>query len=129
MKFFVITATGFLILSFALFIGSCKKETNCKAVVKCVNASGQPVSGASVYLYAPVQTYSGSSTKTYTGDVTASGTTDAGGSVSFTFKLPATFNISAKASVDSTTISNQNEEAVIKLEEGKTVDKTVTLNP
>jgi len=127
MKFFVITVTGFLILSFVLFIGSCKKETDCKAVVKCVNTSGVPVSGASVYLYAPVKTYSGSSTVTYTGDVTASGTTDAGGSVSFTFKLPATFNIRAKASVDTVPISS--DEAVIKLEEGKTIDKTITLKP
>lgn len=125
MKSFVLTIAGLFILSVSIFTLSCKKETDCKAVIKCVDVNGFAVSGAHVYLYAPVKTYTGTSVTTQTADVTASGTTDGTGTVSFLFKLPATFDIDATATLDSTAISNKG--GVIKLEAGKTVDKTVTL--
>jgi hypothetical protein len=61
---------------------------------------------------------------TFTADVKASGTTDAGGQVNFTFKLPAIYDIKATVTSGTRTITGT---SIIKLEEGKTVSKTVTL--
>jgi len=102
------------------FYVSCNKNTTCKVNVKCVNAkSGAPVSGADVKLYAPVKTASGG---TVEADVKATGTTDANGIVSFTFKLPAIFNIKAVKASDSLVGTG-----MVTLEEGKTVEATVQM--
>lgn len=99
----------------------CQKDTSCKAVVTCLDSIGSPVPDAYVYLYAPVKSADGKTT--YTGDITASGNTDKDGTIQFTFELPAIFDIKATA-VTSKSITGT---GVIKLEEGNTVNKTLTL--
>lgn len=113
----------FLILFSAVMMleSGCQKDTTCKAVVTCIDSTGSPVQDAYVYLYAPVKSADGKTT--YTGDITASGNTDSDGSIQFSFELPAIFDVKATA-VRSKTLTGT---AVIKLEEGSTVDKTVTL--
>lgn len=125
MKPFLLLLSGFLI-SFLIFTNtSCRKVTDCKAVVHCVDSTGVAISGAYVQLYANVKDPNDpKGTTTYTGDVKADGTTDGAGQVKFTFKLPAIFDIKATAAVGSKTISGT---SIIKLEEGKSVEKTVTL--
>ncbi len=113
---------GGLILSVAICLVyySCNKNTTSKVNVKCVNYStGGAVSSANVKLYAPVKTASGG---TVTADVKAEGTTDGNGVVSFTFKLPAIFNIQAVKTSDSLAGTG-----IVTLEEGKTVESTVQM--
>lgn len=118
-----------LMVSFNYFFISCEKNTDCKATVKCVDANGSPVQNAAVQLYANVKTSNGG---TVVADLKANGVSDGGGTVSFVFKLPAIYDIVASMTVantgtvgpaTSTLIGN----SIIKLEEGKTVEKTVTL--
>lgn len=108
------------IIACSLIDISCNKDTTCKVNVKCIQASsGAPVSGADVKLYAPIKTTSGS---TVTADVKAEGTTNADGVVSFNFKLPAIFNISATRVGDSLSGTG-----LVTLEAGKTVDAVVQM--
>lgn len=125
MKSFLLLFSGFLI-SFLAFTGtSCRKETDCKATVKCVDSTGAIVSNAYVQLYAVVKDPNDpKGSTTYTADVKASGNTDGGGEVKFVFKLPAIYDIKATTSVGTRTITGT---SIIKLEEGKSVSKTVTL--
>jgi hypothetical protein len=104
-----------------LFITSCKKNTDCVAIVICNDSTGTGIGGAQVYLYANVKT---PNQGTITADIRASGVTDETGRVSFTFKLPAIYDITALKTISAKTYSAV---SIIKLEEGKTIDKTVTL--
>jgi hypothetical protein len=117
-----IFAIGFLCVT------SCKKNTDCVGVVICNDSTGTGISGAQVYLYANVKTPVGG---TITADIRASGVTDEAGRVSFTFKLPAIYDIMAIKSVAATSTASAAKTysaiSIIKLEEGKTIDKTVTL--
>lgn len=81
-----------------------------------------PVADASVLLYAQVKSPDGQTT--YTADLQASGNTGGDGQVQFTFKLPAIYDIRATKVVGTKTITGV---GIIKLEEGKNVDKTLTL--
>lgn len=115
-----------LMLSMSYFFISCDKNTDCKASIKCVDDGGAPVQNAAVQLYANVKTSSGG---TVVADIKANGTTDAGGMVSFVFKLPAIYDIVAKtvttnSASASVTLTGT---GIIKLEEGKTVEKVVTI--
>jgi stress response protein SCP2 len=101
---------------------SCEKETDCKAVVTCVDSVGTPVNNADVILYALVKSPDGKTT--YTADVKAQGFTEGDGTVNFTFKLPAIYDIKATATVATRTLTGI---GIIKLEEGKTIEKTVTM--
>jgi hypothetical protein len=101
---------------------SCRKETDCKATIRCIDSVGNSVGSVDVLLYAPVKSPDGKTT--YTGDVTANGTTDGSGEVRFTFKLPAIYDIKATLATGTRTY---NGVGIIKLEEGKSVDKTVTM--
>jgi hypothetical protein len=110
----------FILAVVTLIHFSCNKDKTCKVNVKCVNATtGAAVGGANVKLYAPVKTTSGG---TVVADVKAEGTTNSDGIVSFTFKLPAIFNIQAVKASDS--LSGK---GIVTLEEGKTVDATVQM--
>ena len=125
MKPLVVIVAGFILSCFFLTGTSCQKNTDCKATVTCVDSSG-PVSNANVLLYATIKTSQGG---TVTADLKAQGTTDEGGSVRFTFKLPAIYDIRA---TKVTTLSGTGTRTlvgtgIIKLEEGKASDKTVTL--
>lgn len=122
MKPILLLLTGFLLSGILFNFSSCRKETDCKAVVRCVDSVGNSVGSAEVLLYAPVKSPDGKTT--YTGDVTATGTTDGSGEVRFTFKLPAIYDIKATLATGTRTY---NGVGIIKLEEGKTVDKTVTM--
>ncbi len=105
----------------ALTVSSCDKKTDCKANVTVVDASGASAANIPVLLFATVKT---SQSNTVTADLKAEGVTDASGQVSFTFKLPAIYDIRATKVENSTTLVAT---GIIKLEEGKGVDKTVTL--
>jgi hypothetical protein len=105
-----VISLGFLIVAFS----ACQKKTNCQANVVCNDAQGKPMNGVEVRLFANVK--SGSTTRV--ADVKATGITDQNGKVSFVFKLPAIFDVTA--SVGTATTST-----LIKLEEGKTTEKIV----
>ena len=101
-------------LSLVLLIGSsCNKNTACGASVVCKDANGEPVKGATVLLYANIK-------PNVDGDVKAQGVTDENGKVAFVFKLPAIFDVRA-------TVNSKKATGIIKLEEGKTVEKIVVL--
>lgn len=115
-----------------LFI-SCKKNTECKANILVVDQGGVGVSEADVLLYAVVKTSNGS---TVTADLKASGKTDGGGNISFTFKLPAIYDIAASKVVQTPSSTTNGTimvtqtltgTGIIKLEEGKGVSKTVII--
>lgn len=125
MRPFLLLISGFLISCFIFTGTSCRKETDCKAVVKCTDSTGNAVGNAYVQLYAIVKDPSDpKGIATYTADVKANGTTDSGGEVRFTFKLPAIYDIKATAVLGKKNIVGT---SIIKLEEGKSVSKTVTL--
>ena len=111
--------TFFIAFGLITVFTNCQKKTDCQATIICNDAQGKPVSNANVRLFANVKT--GTPPVTRTGDVQASGTTDQNGKVTFIFKLPAIFDVNA--AVGTSTAST-----IIKLEEGKTSEKTVQLN-
>lgn len=121
MKPLFIIVGGFLLACLLLTGTSCQKNTDCKATVNVVDSTGVPVNNAKVLLYATIKTAQGG---TVTADLKANGTTDGGGQVKFTFKLPAIYDIRATMVVATRTLTGT---GIIKLEEGKGTDKTVTL--
>lgn len=123
MKQIAIILAGFLISTFALTNISCQKNTDCVATINCVDSLGVPVNNAAVLLYATIKTSGGG---TVTADLKANATTDAGGQVKFTFKLPAIYDIRATAVLTAPTKTIVGT-GIIKLEEGKGSEKTVTL--
>ncbi len=116
----IFVAVAILAVGF-LFITSCKKNTDCVANIVCNDSTGVGMSGATVYLYANVKTPVGG---TITADIRATGVTDGGGRVSFTFKLPAIYDVKALRTVGSASMVGI---SIIKLEEGKAVEKTVVV--
>ena len=104
-----------------LFITSCKKNTDCIANIICNDSTGVGMGGATVYLYANVKT---PNSGTITADLRATGVTDGTGRISFTFKLPAIYDVKALKTVGSASMQGI---SIIKLEEGKAVDKTVVV--
>ena len=112
----IISAIGAFGLLF-LTNTSCQKKTDCIGVVNCIDTLGAPKGGVDVRLFANVKTTTGG---TVTADLKANAVTGADGSVSFTFKLPAIYDIKI-------TSGSYTTASIIKLEEGKTVDKTVTV--
>ena len=121
MKNKVIVPFIVLMLSLNYFFISCDKNTDCKATVKCVDGNGDAVANAAVKLFANVKT---AQNTTVIADLKANGVTDGGGSVSFVFKLPAIYDIKASLTLGTKTYTGA---SIIKLEEGKSVSKTVTL--
>jgi hypothetical protein len=122
MKQIVSLATGISLFALMFSGASCQKETDCKAVVRCFDTLSQKVAEANVLLYALVKSPDGKTT--YTADVKAEGTTNSDGEVSFVFKLPAIYDIKATKVVGTRTLTGL---GIIKLEEGNTVEKEVTL--
>ncbi|MCX8080502.1 MAG: carboxypeptidase-like regulatory domain-containing protein [Bacteroidia bacterium] len=132
MKYITSILLVFMICGNCYFI-SCKKNTECKANITVVDQGGVGVAGASVQLFAVVKTASGS---TVTADLKASGETDGGGNVRFTFKLPAIYDIAASKVVNTPSSTPTGTimvtqtltgTGIIKLEEGKGVSKTVVI--
>ncbi|MBK9285914.1 MAG: hypothetical protein IPM51_16585 [Sphingobacteriaceae bacterium] len=121
MKPLLLIVAGFL-LSCMLFTNTaCRKKTDCVATVHCVDSSGNSFGNVNVQLFAIVRTSNGG---TVVADVKASGDTDADGKVKFTFKLPAIYDIRATTKIGTKTY---NGTGIIKLEEGETVEKAVTV--
>jgi hypothetical protein len=108
---FKILSTALLASAFAFT--ACNKNTECKANIKCQDKNGAPVKGAEVLLYANIK-------PGVDGDIKAHGVTDDNGKVSFVFKLPAIFDVKAAVSTKTAT-------GMIKLEEGKTSEETLTV--
>ena len=96
---------------------SCQKKTDCIAIVNCVDTLGAPKGGVDVRLFANVKTTTGG---TVTADLKANAITGSDKQASFTFKLPAIYDIKC-------TSGSYTTASIIKLEEGKSVDKTVTI--
>lgn len=104
-------------LTVLVFNSSCEKKTDCKLIIKTHDTYGNVKAGATVKLYANVKTASGS---TVEADLKAEGVSDGGGSSTYTFKLPAILDVKA--------VSDTLEGiGIVKLEEGKTVEKIVVL--
>lgn len=125
MRSFLLITSCIFLLSLAFTSTSCQKETDCTARVKCVDSVGHAVSNANVLLYAQIKDPKDpKSQNTYTADIKATGTTDGAGETQFVFQLPAILDIKATGTIGTKTITGN---GIIKLEEGKTVEKTVTL--
>jgi hypothetical protein len=125
MKPLLMLLSGFVISGLIFTSTSCQKQTDCQAVVICTDSVGTALGNTYVQLYALVKDPTDpKGTATFTADVKANGTTDGGGQVKFTFKLPAIYDIKATCVVGTKTVTGA---SIIKLEEGKSVSKTVTL--
>lgn len=110
--------TTIIALAFILGVStSCQKNTDCKLTITTVDSVGNYLPNATVKLYANVKTSTGS---TVEADLKAEGVSDGSGKSVYTFKLPAILDIKA-------TFGNKSGVGIIKLEEGKTVEKTVTV--
>ena len=111
---------SYLALSFLIvgFTASCEKKTDCKLTVNTVNAAGSPIANIKVKLYANVKTSSGS---TVEADLKAEGVSDGSGKSTYSFKLPAILDIKAIGT------NSMVGTGIIKLEEGKSVEKTVVV--
>jgi hypothetical protein len=96
---------------------SCVKQTDCKLTVTTVDSAGNKLGSAIVKLYANVKTQSGT---TVEADLKAEGVSDSQGSSIYTFKLPAILDVKA-------VLGNKVGTGIIKLEEGKSVEKTITV--
>jgi len=124
MKHIALIFAGFLISGFVFTYSSCKKkDTDCIARVICVDSTGAAMPNANVLLYAAVKSATNPSA-TYTADLKADGATASDGSVKFTFEFPAIFDVLATTVVGTKTLTGK---SIIKLEEGKTTEKTVTV--
>lgn len=121
MKSVIRFVCSLLLILLVGLLGSCQKETDCVAVIKCQDSLGRAVGNATVFLYAKVKNSAG---VTYTADITATSPSDDAGEVRFTFKLPAIYDIEATKSSGTKSIKGI---GIIKLEEGNTVEKIVTL--
>jgi hypothetical protein len=125
MKSFLLLFSALIISGFIFTGTSCRKETDCKATVKCIDSLGNVAGNATIQLYALVKDPNDpKGTTTFTADVQAQGVTDAGGEVKFTFKLPAIYDIKATMILGAKTYTGA---SILKLEEGKSVSKTVTV--
>lgn len=125
MKSFLLLFSALIISGFIFTNTSCRKETDCKATVKCIDSLGNAAGNATIQLYALVKDPNDpKGTNTFTADVQAQGVTDAGGEVKFTFKLPAIYDIKATMILGAKTYTGA---SILKLEEGKSVSKTVTV--
>ena len=111
----------FLLVIFAfafVFSFSCKRNKDCDVVLNIIDGvTSAPVANCTVHMYPP-PTSSNLSIQDQTG------VTDASGSVTFTFKLPAILQADCTPPTTSTLNSGG---ALVKLEEGKQVIKTIKL--
>lgn len=87
------------------------------ASIICKDANGMLMRGAYIQLFAYVKD---AQNGILTADVRATGITDQNGKVTFTFKLPAIFDIKASK-------GNLTGTGIVKLEEGNGVEKAVII--
>lgn len=103
---------------------SCKEEDlTCTAVIKVVRSIGGPAPSAKVEITSKYGKENGvlDTTNQMLRPPDNTKITDANGEVTYTFKFPAILDVKV------THISYGSAEDLIKLEEGKTVSKTITL--
>lgn len=112
--FFGLLISGLVILT---TISSCEKKTDCKLTVKTVDSAGVPLANVDIKIYANVKTASGA---TVEADLKATGVSDASGLSNYTFKLPAILDVKG-------VVGNKSGLGIIKLEEGKSVEKIITV--
>ncbi len=111
--------TKILIAAMALMmVSACQKKTDCTASITINDQDGLPMQGVDVRLFANVKTIPNDGI--VTADLKANGITDETGRVFFTFKLPAIYDIKAFKGKDTI-------RGIIKLEEGKTVNKSLEI--
>ena len=123
MKHLLLLFSGLLLTGVLFTTASCHKNTDCKARVKVLyDSTGTPAPGAHVLLFAQVKITDGKPPAI--GDVKAEGNTGGDGTVEFIFELPAIFDVHATQMFGATSYSSA---GIIKLEEGETVEKTLTL--
>ncbi len=109
-----IAALSFGILT--VFINtSCEKNTDCKLTIITVDSANRILPNAKIKLFANVKTSTGA---TVEADLKAEGVSDGSGQSTYTFKLPSILDIKA-------TLGNKSGVGIIKLEEGKSVEKTI----
>ena len=98
---------------------SCEKKTDCGVTITVQNASGVPLSGATVELSTTVKNpqppYG-----TVDADLKTNGVTDANGKVTFTFKLPAVLDVKAE-------LEGKGGTGIIKLEIGEKIEKVIII--
>ena len=100
-----------------MIFSACQKKTDCTATVTCNDEDGLPLKGADVRLFANVKMEKKGTVKA---DLKANGITDETGRVFFNFKLPAIYDIEVISGTDTLI-------GIIKLEEGKTVNKSFAI--
>ncbi len=110
----VILCAVFAFVLLATTHTSCKKDQNCYATLTVVDTLNAPVQAATVKLNCQQCNPPGSLQE-------QTGTTDASGKVSFTFRLPAILDVYITHPL------HQPFQGILKLEEGKTVEKTYTV--
>lgn len=110
---FPILATVALILGST--VTSCKKDTECTAVITVLDTAGAPVAGASIRVYSTL-----ASTKDQLQEQTL--ISDTKGSATFVFKYQAILDIAA---TNSTLFPGDTAKGLVKLEPGETVKEEV----
>jgi hypothetical protein len=120
-------ALSFSVLVFAgtiIFSASCKKNKDSDVIITVMDGTQNvPVASATVHIYPPPSQPPPSGSSNLSGQDQTS-ITDAAGTVSFTFKLPAIL----QADVTPPPLSGLSPaSALVKLEEGKQVSKTIKL--
>lgn len=123
-SYYILTFAFGVISFFSLlfYSSSCKKNKDCKATITVTDAStGAPVLNVAVTMAPSQSAPQGNLTIQ-----TQTGTTDGSGSVSFTFTLPAILEASVTPPAPYTTCTTC--PALVKLEEGKTVTKSIKVN-
>jgi hypothetical protein len=113
----------FLLSGFFFGLSSCQKDTTCVASIKCIDSAGNAVGDSYVMLYALVKSSDGK--RVDTADLRTNGTADADGAITFKFKLPAIYDIYASKYISGKKFYGI---SVIKLEEGQTVEKSVSMH-
>lgn len=124
--------TALLIIPIAVMLfqvsSSCNGPQPAKCIITVMDSAGRKtLTGVKVHLYANV-TYNG---QTYSSDLKADGVTGSDGKVAFSFKNPAVMDI--LATVPNCTVSGANHvyctaSGIVKMEEGKTAEKTVRVD-
>ena len=118
---FVVTA---IVLSAAIAFTNCKGPQPCKGVVTVYDSAGViPQANVNVKFYAEVTNPQGG---TSIADLKYEGNTDSQGRIEITIDLPAILDIEAQKTTGCTS-STCKGVGIIKLEEGKTVDKKINL--
>lgn len=127
-KFYAFLLIVPVVVTLMFQLNSCNAPKPSKCVITVRDSAGNKLlAGVPVQLYANV-TYNG---QTSVADLKANGVTGSDGRVGFTFKNPAVMDI--KATVSTCTVNPGqkvycNGSGIVKMEEGKTAEKSVRID-